>query len=327
MLRDPVFGLRRHAARPGRLVWSWIHHLGLRHRPCYERSGEPCRKCVKLHRVHQRPLTRESAGRKQESCARDEGSYPERMGKSLTVPQPRSWRSASVNESLDVLYSAAEDRANSAINWYMEQRRGRAWLSKALRGATLGCVGLGTLMPLLAAAQGASPWLEFAVAGSWGYVFLALAGSCVLVDRYFGVSSAWIRFVSAGLALQQLLHRFRLDWASALSRLGNREPSPEELNSLLEMLSKFGAAVEREIERETNAWVAEFQSGLAELSRLAQERTSSPAPRPPSADALSEVPASTAAGPTARSTSGEYPAAPSKQEVQVKAVAQQHGKA
>jgi hypothetical protein len=172
-------------------------------------------------------------------------------------------------ELLDTLFENVESRALATINWYMNARRGRARLSKLLRASTLFFVACGTLIPLLdAIALRTKRAFEL---GSWGYVFFALAGGLVLADKYFGVSSAWMRFLSTGLALERSLRRFQLDWVSRIAQLNGVEPTADETRQLLAVLREFSESVEAEILQETSAWIAEFRSGLSELEQMAKK--------------------------------------------------------
>jgi hypothetical protein len=173
-------------------------------------------------------------------------------------------------ELLDTLYENVEARAIVAIRWYMNERRGRSRLSKLVRIATLLFVVCGTLVPLLETTAARAKWPALDIS-SWGYVFFTLAGGLVLLDKYFGLSSSWMRFLSAGLALQRELRRFQLDWASRIALLNGADPTLEETKQLLGVLQRFSESVEAEILKETNAWIAEFRSGLSEFEQLAKK--------------------------------------------------------
>ncbi|HLK93179.1 MAG TPA: SLATT domain-containing protein [Polyangia bacterium] len=192
------------------------------------------------------------------------------MGEDLLGDKLGQWRGDDWAKSLEALYGAVEARALSSIKWYMNARRSHSLWSKLLRGATLLFAVAGTLVPLVDAINGRQKWVSFEI-GQWGYVCFAIAGAFVLIDRYFGLSSAWMRFSSTGLILQRELRRFQLDWASAFASVSGDNLAPADAEKFLDLLKRFSATVEDEIERETNTWIAEFRSGLADLERLAKE--------------------------------------------------------
>src|SRR5690606_33827087 len=106
--------------------------------------------------------------------------------------------------------------------------------------------------------------------GQLGYLFLALAAACVGVDRFFGFSRGWMRYITAALVLERLLSEFRLEWAMMRAKFGGRSPSPEQVQLMLQSIKEFLLRVDGEVEKETQEWIAEFQSSLAEIERTAR---------------------------------------------------------
>ena len=89
--------------------------------------------------------------------------------------------------ALAKLYRYAEGRAIEATDWYLQDKRGKRIWSRGLRLLAILLVTAGALQPLLdAAAPGPSRT-------AWGYVLLALAAACIGLDRFFGLSSGWMR--------------------------------------------------------------------------------------------------------------------------------------
>ena len=85
--------------------------------------------------------------------------------------------------ALTQLYRHAEGRAIEAIDWYLQDKRGKRIWSRGLRLLVILLVTAGGLQPLLdAAAPGPSRT-------AWGYVLLALAAACIGFDRFFGLPS------------------------------------------------------------------------------------------------------------------------------------------
>jgi hypothetical protein len=161
--------------------------------------------------------------------------------------------------TLAALYRYVEDRATDAADWYLRDKRGKKRWSRALR----------VLAIVLAAAGGIQPLVDAATPGSgpaeWGYVLLALAAACVGFDRFFGLSSGWMRDIRAAQAVQRRLEAFRFEWAAAALRDAGQPAGPERVRRSLALIRRFEQDVAGVVERETNDWVLEFQSGLAQL--------------------------------------------------------------
>jgi hypothetical protein len=126
-----------------------------------------------------------------------------------TPTTPNSQIEAKETEPLEALYLQVEKQVTEAIEWYLAKKQSKAWLSKWLRLFTILFGVIGGLIPLLYAsgALGKDP-----IIGMYGYVFIASAGACVVFDKFFGVTSPWLRYMQSALSLQQLLGEMRIDW-------------------------------------------------------------------------------------------------------------------
>jgi SMODS and SLOG-associating 2TM effector domain 2 len=102
---------------------------------------------------------------------------------------------------------------------------------------------------------------------SWGYVAIALAAALIAADSAFGFSTSWIRYRTTQNEMERLLTGFRFDWAIELGKLNGSAPRPEQVENLLRVQRNFAEAIEAACEAETNTWVQEFRSSLAELAK------------------------------------------------------------
>jgi hypothetical protein len=138
------------------------------------------------------------------------------------------------------------------------KRRG-AQLLRA--GAAAGAVS-GAALPLLdltGATRGVAPW---------GCLALLVAVACVGVDRYFGLTSGWMRDVATAQAVHRRLQALQFDWASESIRevLGPAEGTASEAaERCLGVLRRFSEDVTELIRTETTDWMVEFRTGSAPL--------------------------------------------------------------
>lgn len=162
-----------------------------------------------------------------------------------------------------------EARALDAIGWYLTKKAPVARWSKVLRFCAILLATVGAVLPLI----GATPLLgngQGATMGNYGYVFLALSGAAVLFDKLFGLSSRWMRYMTTSMILQRQLAQFEMDWAAAWLEVVDQNPTTAQKEQLIGLLRAFRLAIADEVVRETQAWVAEFESGLAQLERQAR---------------------------------------------------------
>lgn len=185
-------------------------------------------------------------------------------------------------ERLDELYRWVEAGALRTADWYLTDRTWKRRGARLLRlGAALGALA-GTALPLAdlaASAHGASGGAADGIA-IWGFLALLVAVACVGCDRYFGLTSGWIRDMATAQAVQRRLQVLQFDWASEGVRevLGPADGTASEAaERCLGVLRRFSDDVTELVRSETADWMVEFRSGPAPLGMQA---TTVAGPRP-----------------------------------------------
>jgi hypothetical protein len=159
--------------------------------------------------------------------------------------------------ALAKLYRYAEGRAIEATDWYLQDKRGKRIWSRGLRLLAILLVIAGALQPLLdAAAPGPSRT-------AWGYVLLALAAACIGFDRFFGLSSGWMRSMTTAQSLERRLEQLQYDWAAECARSASRTVDPKQVQNRLALLRAFSDDVAALLQQETAEWVLEFATCCA----------------------------------------------------------------
>ena len=165
-------------------------------------------------------------------------------------------------ERLDELYRWVEDGALRTADWYLHDRLRKRRAARALRLGTAAGAVAGAALPLLdltGALDGAA---------GWGYLSLLLGAACVACDRYFGLTSGWIRNLATAQAVQRRLQVLQFDWASECVRevLGPTEGTASEAaERCLGVLRRFSEDVTELVRSETADWMVEFRAGPAPL--------------------------------------------------------------
>jgi len=155
--------------------------------------------------------------------------------------------------------------ATDAANWYWARAKWKKRMGMSLRFVAIVATGIGGLLPLLAVAMEEGNALS-----GWGYVALAFAGASITLDKFFGFSRSWIRFVTTGTALQSEMQKFHMAWARITSGLRGKDPKDytgEELDLLFELIASALAKVRQIVEEETRVWTAEYATSLSDLEK------------------------------------------------------------
>ncbi|MEV8431524.1 SLATT domain-containing protein [Streptomyces chartreusis] len=163
---------------------------------------------------------------------------------------------------LDELYRWVERGALNTAAWYLADRVWKRRGARALRGGAAAGAVVGAALPLLdltGVVSGVAPW---------GYLALLIAVACVAVDRFFGITSGWIRDVATAQAVQRRLQMLQFDWATENVRevLGPAEGTAgEAAERCLAVLRRFSEDVTELMRAETADWMVEFRTGSAPL--------------------------------------------------------------
>ncbi|MGH9449398.1 MAG: SLATT domain-containing protein [Terriglobia bacterium] len=174
--------------------------------------------------------------------------------------------------SLAALFKSTYEKGQERIDWYTDNLRWKRFGSRFFRAAAIILIGIGSLLPLVVTAGIGLGWNVKRIPFSFGYVAFALAAGCLAYDKYFGLSTGWLRDIKTQLALETGLDRLRLDWIALIAKVQGNKPTPDQVQDLLKRLQVFVQFVDALVQQETDAWILEFQASLAELARAAQSR-------------------------------------------------------
>ncbi|MGH9396694.1 MAG: SLATT domain-containing protein [Terriglobia bacterium] len=180
--------------------------------------------------------------------------------------------------SLATLFRFTYEKGQKRIDWYKDNVTGMRFGSRLCRGAAIIFIGIGSLLPLVGAASVGLGWDAKKIPFGFGYVAFALAAGCLGYDKYFGLSTGWLRYIKTQLALEAGLDQLRLDWMSLIAKVQGNKPTPDQIQVLLKRLQIFVQFVDAQVQQETNAWILEFQTNLAELAKAAQVRADAQKP-------------------------------------------------
>jgi hypothetical protein len=191
-----------------------------------------------------------------------------------------AWNEQDPMGSLAALYRATVQRGKEQINWYRKKVRPKRLGSQACRFAAILFFGLAALIPLIKAADiwhdqqdsQASAQRSIQFPFELGYIAAALAAGLIAFDRYFGLSTGWIRYIQTQLALEGSLDELQYDWVAFQARIQGANPASEQVQAMIQRLRSFIVFSNGQTQQETQAWVMEFQSNLADLEKAAKVR-------------------------------------------------------
>jgi hypothetical protein len=168
------------------------------------------------------------------------------------------WDPSDTAKSLTLLYKWTVKTTESRIAWYDGSRKPKRAGSQWLRVFSILFAAIGALCPLIDATK---IFGDEILLGQWGYVSIALAAAIVGYDKYFGLSTGWMRYIVTQLSLEKALKGFQYDWIILNAQEANT-------SVLIQRIKDFSLQVESLVKQETDAWVLEFQSNVTELEKV-----------------------------------------------------------
>lgn len=184
------------------------------------------------------------------------------------------WADADRHKQLIELYKQTETETLSAITWYKSKKRAKAFFSRFLRTVAIAASVAGGMMPVLAGVRYFEEnWLwDPNLMSQSGYIMIAGAAACILIDKFFGTSSGWIRYIVTALGIERTLIEFRATFAMKLVELGGAEPKLDETRAFHTLALDMRKNVQQQVQNETAAWAQEFQQSTAELEKLVSQQ-------------------------------------------------------
>jgi SMODS and SLOG-associating 2TM effector domain 2 len=182
-----------------------------------------------------------------------------------------TWDPGDVPGSLAKVLGDVESAARSATDWYWAEKGPKARASRFIQAASVVLTVSAGLVPVaieLLSKYQKNQQPAWWATGLWATVLVGAAGGLLGLDRAFGFSSAWARYVLAATEITRRLAEFRMDWLT-LSAVAsqNTPPSAEQVAALLQKAKEFRMAVEAVVVQETKDWATEFQNNLAQLEK------------------------------------------------------------
>lgn len=182
------------------------------------------------------------------------------------------WGPSGVLDSLARAGAHALAYATASALWYQEHSGTNRSLARWLRFLAIVLVAAAGILPMIQQLTVTKDG-SFPVPPVWASVLLALAVFLVALDRFFGFSTGWIRYVQAEAQIRRIAQAFELDWQKLLASYGGQPPSAGQVQQALAAIRAFVDQVNDVIGEETQRWIGEFQEALRQLDDQVKSRS------------------------------------------------------
>lgn len=163
--------------------------------------------------------------------------------------------------ALEKIKSNILSAAKKEEQWYSKFRARHSFYSRLLRVISLVLFGFGIIWPIT----------KFSPDYNLGYISITLGGILLLVDKYLGISSSYVRFYIAELDIKKNTLDFIENWDIETAK--SKKPiSQDNILTLLNLVKSFRQNIYTIIQVETGAWATEFQTQTGELYELFKQQ-------------------------------------------------------
>jgi hypothetical protein len=170
-----------------------------------------------------------------------------------------AWQSGKLAEPLGQLFDCVVEEAKDSIVWYTIRRRPKQLGGQILRVGAIIFAAIAGLVPVVGEIFQDSTGRPGMPPG-WATVALAIAGLLVLLDRFWGFTSAWVRFMLSQQELSEALSKFQFEWEQDKLSWDGPEPTIKQATAMIASCKAFMLQIHAIVRRETNMWAMEFQS-------------------------------------------------------------------
>jgi SMODS and SLOG-associating 2TM effector domain 2 len=180
-------------------------------------------------------------------------------------PGSISWGGDNTAESTRQLTSYVESEADKAMAWYWRSKRWKARLSRLIQLSVIVLTALAGLFPIVVYLTKDMKWPYLSESGLWPSLFVGIAAALIGIDRAFGLSSGWSRYVLTATSIRKMLEEFRFDCALMMAKPG-QNVSDRSL-AIVQRAKEFRLAVEEAVFQETKDWASEFQNNISQMEK------------------------------------------------------------
>jgi|GEM_PF-1170868 len=188
------------------------------------------------------------------------------------------WIAGKEAESLTTIFNVVRGHAVDTMQWYLRAKEGSKIGARCVRlGAIILAAGAG-IIPTLSQMQLSQTNGRPLVEPGWATVALATAALLVLLDQFFGFSSAWMRYMGTEMLIRRSFDEFQFDWEIEKSSWTNGTPPPAQIPIVLGRFRTFITQVNAAVEQETAAWIADFKTTLMTLDQSVKGKIETASP-------------------------------------------------
>jgi hypothetical protein len=190
---------------------------------------------------------------------------------------------------LEEIYAALVAKAETAMGWYETRQRQKKRGAHYTRGFAIVLGAITAVVPsIIALLPERVTWGTATFASvrlnPVATIFGVAAATMILLDKFYGYSSSWMRYVTTYQEIQASLEEFRINWRKQILKLNsNLPPTDEQVVAVFDLLASFLKSINDSVRSETQGWIVEFKGALADIDKTVEAQKAAAAALPAAA--------------------------------------------
>ena len=174
-----------------------------------------------------------------------------------------SWKQETLTTDLQSMADYAIQLAERNRSYYSRNSSYKRVWAKGLRLIAIFATAIAGLLPIFSQIGSKH---EIVIDPAWATVAISVAITAIGLDRFFGFSSAWMRFVITEIKIQNKIEQFKLNIENERFSWAGVAPDFDKGKSSLNIVVNFINEITEIVKDETNTWMLEFQTALQKLN-------------------------------------------------------------
>src|ERR1035438_2183728 len=121
-----------------------------------------------------------------------------------------TWNAADPAALIQGLLKYVEARAEDSVNWYWRNKRSKSFLSQWIQFLAVLLTSGAAIVPIVGQFVHSATMTN----GLMASLLVGVAAALLALDKAFGFSSGWTRYVMTATNIRKTLEEFRMDWRS-----------------------------------------------------------------------------------------------------------------
>jgi len=181
-----------------------------------------------------------------------------------------TWNPEDPEASLNRIIAYARGLAVDAYTWYATEKARKSVAAKWTRVLAIFLGGAGGIIPIVSVMKtsAGTPLLSPA----WATAAVGCAGVLVLFDRFFGLSSGWMRFAGAMLLIRARITAFDMDIAALRAQTACAARQESACAAILDRCKALVSDINGIILDESDRWKQEFNTEISRMDEKIKEK-------------------------------------------------------